>query len=140
MKTFKTNRGIEFDVEFIKVFPGVFGDPNNEIIYSVTCSEGSKNFTYEYKHHGNLDVTPEEAESILFDGEFNFQEAHDWVEAIEIESIFEELRAFVMSGQILSFTAFFDGKIEIVVKPKNGPVLAANNIDDIDGLIFKLKE
>lgn len=138
MRTLKTDKGIEFDVEFKNVWRSP-SRPKNEIEYEVTCNEGSLIFEHSYKHYGEWDVSDEEAEQILFD-DCDFQQAKDWVDSVEIESIFEELRALVIKGEILGFTADFEDGILLIVRSKDGNRATMKNVDDIDTFFYQAKK
>lgn len=84
MKTFKTNKGIEFDVEVISIFNG---NSESTIEILATCQTGYKSFDISIKNYGeSIQVFPESEIE-----ESDLSDVFKWVDSETIAYLSSEL-------------------------------------------------
>lgn len=84
MKTFKTNKGIEFDVEVISIFNG---SKESTIEILATCQTGYKSFNIDIKNYGESIQVFSESEI----EESDLSEVFKWVDSETIAYLSSEL-------------------------------------------------
>lgn len=138
MKTIKTDKGIEFDIEFKEVWQSP-SSSRIEIDYEVFCNQGSKEFIFVYYLLERCNITEEEAIEILF-SECDFQAAKEWVDFTEVGFVLKELNDFIIKGQVLSFSISFRETITLTLKDKDKKTFTSKGIDDINEFLHWIKK
>lgn len=134
MKTFKTNLGIEFDVEVLEIHNGT---KESTVLFLATCQEGSNEFQVSISNYGNtiehIELTEEECEI-----------AHTWVNQQVVGFISSELAKICLSKK--NYWSFSVSTLNVfqvsVLEWDNNKVVGsytATGEEDIYSLVYQLK-